>query len=125
MPCILVLFEDFALKNTSMGKFAEVWINLSPNDKLKVMFDVMAGFMINLPYLSHICMEGVVYFHAYFVLWDINLVPANIYFTNLRTMKTLGQVDTIICSKSAFLNANLRYVAAFKVGDTVCYNKQD
>ena len=54
------------------------------------MFDVMAGFMINLPYLSHICMEAVVYFHAYFVLWDINLVPANINFTNLRTMKTLG-----------------------------------
>ena len=54
------------------------------------MFDVMAGFMVNLPYLSHICMEGVVYFHAYYVLWDINLVPANINFTNLRTMKTLG-----------------------------------
>lgn len=81
------------------------------------MFDVMAGFMINLPYLSHIVMEAVVYFHAYFVLWDINLVPANINFTNLRTMKTLGQVDTIICSKSAFLNANIRYVTAFKVSD--------
>jgi len=86
------------------------------------MFDVMAGFMINLPYLSHICMEAVVYFHAYFVLWDINLVPAHINFTNLRTMKTLGQVDAIICSKAAFLNANLRYVAAFKVGDILCYN---
>ena len=40
-------------------------------------------------------------------------------------MKTLGQVDTIICSKSAFLNANLRYVAAFKVGDFLCYNQED
>ena len=70
-------------------------------------------------------MEGVVYFHAYFVLWDINLVPANINFTNLRTMKTLGQVDTIICSKSAFLNANLRYVSAFKVGNILCYNEED
>ena len=94
-------------------------------DKIRIMFDVMAGFMINLPYLSHICMEGIVYFHAYFVLWDINLVPANINFTNLRTMKTLGQVDTIICSKAAFLNANLRYVAAFKVGDILCYNQED
>lgn len=128
VPCILVLFEDFALRNTSMGRFANMFINLLPSngmDKLRIMFDVMAGFMINLPYLSHICMEGVVYFHAYFVLWDINLVPAHINFTNLRTMKTLGQVDTIICSKSAFLNANLRYVAAFKVGDFLCYNQED
>jgi|Transcript_20915 hypothetical protein len=93
VPCILVLFEDFALRNTSMGRFANMFINLLPNngtDKLRIMFDVMAGFMFNLPYLSHICMEGVVYFHAYFVLWDINLVPAHINFTNLRTMKTLG-----------------------------------
>jgi hypothetical protein len=86
------------------------------------MFDVMSGFMMNLPYLSHICMEAVVYFHAYFVLWDINLVPANIMFTNLRTMKTLGQVDTIICSKAALLNLNLRYVAAFKISDIICFN---
>ena len=74
-----MLFEDFALRNTSMGRFANMFINLLPNDgadKLRIMFNVMAGFMINLPYLSHICMEGVVYCHAYFVLWDINLVPA-------------------------------------------------
>ena len=89
------------------------------------MFDVMAGFMINLPYLSHICLEGIVYFHAYFVLWDINLVPANINFTNLKTMKTLGQVDSIICSKKAFIDPNNRYVAAFKLGDTICYNEQE
>ena len=111
-----------------MGRFANEFINLLPNtgtDKIKIMFDVMAGFMINLPYLSHICMEAVVYFHAYFVLWDINLVPAHINFTNLRTMKTLGQVDAIICSKAAFLNANLRYVAAFKIGDILCYNQEE
>ena len=79
--------------------------------------------MVNLPLLSHLCMEAVVYFHAYFVIWDVNLVPANISFTNLRTMKTLGQVDTIICSKAAFINPNLSYIAAFKVGDIICYNE--
>ena len=123
-----MLFEDFALRDTSMGRFALDKIDvyaLSREDKIIIMFDVMAGFMINLPYLSHMCMEGVVYFHAYYVLWDINLVPASINFTNLRTMKTLGQVDTIICSKSAFLNANLRYVAAFKVGNHLCYNQEN
>ena len=73
--------------------------------------------MVNLPYLAHICMEAVVYFHAYFVLWDVNLVPAQINFTNLRTMKTLGQVDSIISSKSAFMNNGQRYVSCFKVND--------
>ena len=116
LPCILVLFEDFALKNTSMGKFANIFINLIPKngtDKLSIMFDVMAGFMFNLPYLSHLTMECVVYFHTLFVLWDINLVPANIKFTNLRAMNTLGQVDTIISGKAAFLNENIRNVAVF------------
>ena len=89
-------------------------------ESARIMLDVMASFMANLPYLSHICMEAVVYFHAYFVLWDINLVPANIMFTNLRTMKTLGQVDTIVCSKAAFLQPHLRYVTAFKLGDIFC-----
>lgn len=28
VPCILVLFEDFALKNTSLGKFATTFINI-------------------------------------------------------------------------------------------------
>ena len=110
-----------------MGRFAQEKIDvikLNSSEKLVIMFDVMAGFMINLPYLSHICMEGVVYFHAYYVLWDINLDPANINFTNLRTMKTLGQVDTIICSKAAFLNANLRYVASFKLGNKLYENEE-
>ena len=128
VPCILILFEDFALRNTAIGKFVFTQIDQKMYKswyQLRIMFDVMAGFMINLPYLSHICLEGVVYFHAYFVLWDINLVPANINFTNLRTMKTLGQVDSIICSKKAFLDPNNRYVAAFKIGDTICYNEQE
>jgi hypothetical protein len=89
------------------------------------MFEGVAGFMSNLPYLSHITMEAVVFFHAYFVLWDINLVPANIMFTNLRTMKTLGQVDTIVCSKAAFIYPSLRYVAAFKISDVICYNEAE
>ena len=32
VPCILVLFEDFALRNTSMGRFATVYIDLLPSD---------------------------------------------------------------------------------------------
>ena len=89
------------------------------NEIIQATFQVLSGFMVNLPYLAHICMEAVVYFHAYFVLWDVNLVPAQINFTNLRTMKTLGQVDSIICSKSAFMNNGQRYVSCFKVNDVL------
>ena len=78
--------------------------------------------MVNLPFMSHLCMEAVVYFHAYYVLWDVNLVPANIIFNNLHVMKNLAQVDTIVCSKETFINPSLSYIAVFKVGDIVCYN---
>ena len=127
-PCILVLFEDFALRNTSMGRFANTFIHLLPTtgtDKLGIMFDVMAGFMFNLPYLAILCMEGVTYFHAYFILWDINLVPAYVSFTNLRAMKTLAQVDTIVCGKSAIADQENRYCACFKVADVLCTNEGD
>ena len=86
------------------------------------MLEGVTAFMVNLPLMSHLVMEAVVYFHAYYVLWDVNLVPANIIFNNLRTMKNLGQVGTIICSKAAFINPLFSFIAAFKVGDIIYYN---
>ena len=32
--------------------------------------------MLNHPYLAKVTMEAVIFFHAYFSLWDVNLVPA-------------------------------------------------
>ena len=79
--------------------------------------------MVNLPYLAYICMEGVVFFHVYFILWDVNLVPAGVNFTNLEAMQTLGNIDSIVCSKSAFISERgNRSIAAFKVGNTICEN---
>ena len=127
-PCILVLFEDFALRHTSMGRFANTFIHLLPTtgtEKLSIMFDVMAGFMFNLPYLAILCMEGVTYFHAYFIVWDINLVPADVEFTNLRAMNTLAQVDTIFLGKSTLVEQDNRYCACFKVRDILCTNEGD
>ena len=53
---------------------------------LMEVFDVLSGFMVNLPYLGYICMEAVMIFHTYFVLWDVNLVPAQVNVTNLQSM---------------------------------------
>ena len=79
--------------------------------------------MVNMPYLGYICMEGVVFFHTYFILWDVNLVPAEVKFNNLEAMQTLGNVDSIICSKSSFISERgNRSIAAFKVGNTTCEN---
>lgn len=79
--------------------------------------------MINMPYLGYICMEAVVFFHVYFILWDVNLVPAAVNFTNLEAMQTLGNIDSIVCSKSAFISERgNRSIAAFKIGNTICEN---
>ena len=60
--------------------------------------------MFNLPYLSNMCMEAVIYFHTYFVENDVNLVPSRIKFKNFAAMKTLGQIDSIIADKTAFID---------------------
>ena len=80
--------------------------------------------MVNLPYLAVVCMEAVVYFHSNFVLWDVHLAPAAIKFNSLKAMKALGQVDSIVCSKSAFVNASHQYVAAFKIDNKKFMNKE-
>ena len=73
--------------------------------------------------MAYLTMEAVMFFHVYFIMWDINLVPACINFKNLQAIKTLGNIDSIVCSKSAFLaEKGLRTIAAFKVGKTICEN---
>jgi len=37
---------------------------------------ILSGFLQNFPYLAKLTMEAVIFFHAYFTMWDINLVPA-------------------------------------------------
>ena len=58
--------------------------------------------MLNHPYLAKITMEAVIFFHAYFSLWDVNLVPAQLNYNQMKIMKSMGQIDSVVCSKSAF-----------------------
>ena len=79
--------------------------------------------MYNLPFMAYLTMEAVMYFHVFFIMWDINLVPACINFKNLQAINALGNIDSIVCSKSAFFaERGLRNIVAFKVGKTTCEN---
>ena len=79
--------------------------------------------MLNLPFMAYLTMEAVIFFHVFFIMWDINLVPACVNFKNLQVIKTLGNIDSIVCSKSAFLaERGFRNIAAIKVGKTTCEN---
>ena len=40
-------------------------------------------------------------------------------------MKTLAQVETIICGKSTIVDQDNRYCACFKIGDVLCTNEGD
>ena len=112
LPVILMILEDLVLQNLSFNLF-NVSLSLTENVKnepnsigiLKSKYwYTFAGFMSNMPYLAKLTMECTVYFHAYFTMWDVNLVPANILFNDIKVMKQMGQVDNIVCSKSAFFS---------------------
>ena len=62
-------------------------------------------------------MDGVIFFHAYFTIWDINLVPAELNYNDLKIMKSMGQIDSIVCPKSAFIWNNTRYPVAFQINN--------
>ena len=70
-------------------------------------------------------MEAVIFFHCYFTMWDINLVPAQLNYNELKIMKSMGQIDSVVCPKSAFFWHNACFVAAFKVKDAVFYNQNE
>jgi len=40
-------------------------------------------------------------------------------------MKSMGQIDSVVCPKSAFFWHNSCFVAAFKVKDGVFYNQNE
>jgi hypothetical protein len=51
---------------------------------------VFAGFLNNFPFMAKLTMELTIYFHAYFVMWDISLVPASVDFNNLSVMRHMA-----------------------------------
>ena len=79
--------------------------------------------MLNTPYLAKLTMDGVVFMHAYFALWDLNLIPADLVFNNLSIMKQMGQVNSIVCPTNALLYKNTHIVAGFKINDAIFFNQ--
>lgn len=67
-------------------------------------------------------MESVIFFHVYYTMWDVNLVPAQMNYTDLKIMKSMGQIDSIVCPKSAFLWNGTSLAAAFKINKKIYYN---
>ena len=133
VPVALLILEDLVLSNLPFHRFNVAWglldnsgfINGSSLGILRHKYwFTFSGFMSNLPYLAKLTMECTVFFHAYFTMWDVNLVPANINFNNFKVMKQMGQVDSIICSKSAFFAQAPIVFQSFQVGKELFVNEK-
>ena len=70
-------------------------------------------------------MESVIFFHVYYTMWDVNLVPAQMNYTDLKIMKSMGQIASIVCPKSAFLWNGTSLAAAFKINEKIYYNQNE
>ena len=122
---MMMILEDLVLQNLPARRFSEAWgletMESTGLGREKYWYS-FAGFMTNLPYLAKLTMEGAVFFHAHFAMWDVNLVPAHLNFTDLKAMKSMGQVDHIVCPKSAFFSSGHIFTAAFKIGGQLFAN---
>ena len=123
----MMILEELVLQNLPARKFAEAWgfetMESAAIGREKYWYS-FAGFMKNLPYLAKLTMDGVIFFHAHFAMWDVNLVPAHMNFTDLKAMRCMGQVDSIVCSKSAFFSSGHAFTAALKIGDQLFWNSK-
>jgi hypothetical protein len=121
MPCIMIILQYLILNSLNSIQFVKTF-----SEDFKLSIDsytiILSGFLQNFPYLAKLTMEAVIFFHAYYTMWDVNLVPAQINYTNLKIMQSMGQIDSIVCPKSAFLWHNTSYTVAFKINQKIYYN---
>ena len=125
VPCLLLILEDLVLRNFKIRQFVDTYSDAAFSYTGKSFTALYSDFMQNHPYLAKLTMEAVIFFHAYFTMWDVNLVPAQLNYNELKIMKSMGQIDSVVCPKSAFFWHNACFVAAFKVKDAVFYNQNE
>jgi len=119
------VLQDLLLKNLVVSRFVSSVVELGEKFTPSNYTIIFSGFLQNFPYLAKLTMEAVIFFHAYFTMWDINLVPAQLNYNDLKIMKSMGQIDSIVCPKSAFLWHNTSYPAAFQINNVTFFNQRD
>ncbi len=117
----MIIFQYIVFSNLAIIKFCETFSE-DYDISFETYMGILSGFLLNFPYLAKLTMEAVIFFHAYYTMWDVNLVPAQISYTNLKIMQSMGQIDSIVCPKSAFLWHNTSYTVAFKINQKIYYN---
>ena len=128
VPFALMLFSNHVLKGTPIHRFD---VEFLPADgaafygQVQRYMAVVSCFMFSLPYLAQTCMEAVIHFHTYFVVNDANLVPSRLRFKNFGVMKTLGQVNSVVADKAAFVDDSKSYVMALKVAGEYVHGAED
>ena len=70
------MLSDLILKNLNSIKFVETYSDIDFKLTWQAYTVILSGFLQNFPYLAKLTMEATIFFHAYYVMWDVNLVPA-------------------------------------------------
>lgn len=118
----MIVLQNLILKDLTSTKFVEAFSDSAFTYSIESYALILSGFLQNFPYLAKLTMDAVIFFHAYFTMWDINLVPAQLNYNDLKIMKSMGQIDSIVCPKSAFLWGGTSYTAAFKINERIFIN---
>ena len=98
VPVVAMIIEDLVLSNNTKHEFLSIWQMIDTTTKSEAQPElfkakywvILAGFMNNFPFMAKLTMEFAIYFHAYFAMWDINLVPAFVEFNNLSVMRHMA-----------------------------------
>ena len=76
VPCIMIVLQELIMKNLKSIRFVETYSDVSFKFTIESYTIILSGFLQNFPYLAKLTMEAVIFFHAYYTMWDVNLVPA-------------------------------------------------
>jgi len=70
-----------------------------------------------MPFFYKLTFEIITLAQAYFIEWDINLVPAEVKFNNLRAAAKLPWVGHVITSPAALESVQIFKVVYFKISE--------
>lgn len=86
----MIVLQNLILKDLTSTKFVEAFSDSEFSFTVESYALILSGFLQNFPYLAKLTMDAVIFFHAYFTMWDINLVPAQLNYNDLKIMKSMG-----------------------------------
>lgn len=123
IPAFFAMLKPFIFVNTHIWQFSRAIAK--EGAPIKFYLCSLDIFLCTFPYFMNVICDFVSLMHVTFIVWDVNLVPADVQINNLDTVPKLGFVNNIVLSRSALFNTQSQEVVSVHCGGEILWNENE